>query len=292
MVRIVCLFCCFCCFCACEKETELEIPDSHEDIATNCLLQANKPFDVYVGKTLHELDTNESYINNAIVCVATCSTKETDTLIYHANGHYKSAREKIWVEGETYSLSINYNNKHAVAMATVPTTVKFDNYSISNTFLGSDGFDTRTITVTFTDAAEIDNYYMLLLSWCSTDTLPFQGYVKNYEWYSYSPVIVSEGDEYTDLFSDVLFNGQTISIPMNFHFWNYNRFYDLKYRVKCYLVTVEKSYYEYCKSLKLSRESEKDIWQTNAVPQIKSNIENGLGIFSGINISDSIIVIL
>jgi len=270
----------------------LEIPNSHEDIVVNCLLQANKPFDVYVGITNHALDTSALYISNAVVCVNNSVTNETDTLKHYENGHYKSESGKSCSEGVSYLLSVDYGDKRVSAAATVPAPVSFDKYSVSDYFLGYDGFDTKAMTVTFSDDALADNYYMLLLSWCSTDTLRYFGYISNYDWYSYSPIIVSEEDERTNLFSDVLFNGQTISIPMNFHFWNYNRFYDLKYRVKCYLVTVEKSYYEYCKSLRLSRESENDIWQTNAVPQIKSNIENGFGVFSGINISDSIIVIL
>ena len=288
----MCLFSCLFLLVACEKETELEIPDSKEDVVVNCLLEANKPFDVYVGVTHNALDTSALYVSNAVVCVKNCVTNETDTLKYCENGHYKSESGKSCYEGESYLLSVDYGDKRVSAAATVPMSVSFDNYSISDYFLGYDGFDTKSITVIFSDDTLVDNYYMLLLSWCTTDTLLYEGYVKNYDWYSYSPIVVSEGDERTNLFSDALFNGKTVSIPMNFHFWNYNRFYELNYRVKCYLVTVEKSYYDYCKSLKLNKESENDIWQTNAIPQIKSNINNGFGIFSGINISDSVIVTL
>ena len=48
-------------------------------------------------------------------------------------------------------------------------------------------------------------------------------------WYSYSPIIIAEGDEYEKTFSDKLFAGDTAVIPMYFHMWDLDYWYSIIY---------------------------------------------------------------
>jgi hypothetical protein len=278
------------CF-ACEKETLLDIPLPTTKLVVNSVLSAGKPAKVYVGKSNYALDTSAMYIENAHVTISNSSNTAIDTLWFTNDGYYKSTNQ--FVMGDTYyTMMVTVPEFDPVITTTyVPASVKFADYSFTNDAgIGRDGNKNKLLEVEFVDDIESINYYMLLLVWSSLDTIPMQGYVSNNEWYSYSPIIVAEGDEDQCVFSDELFNGSRVIIPMNFHFWNYEEWYDLSYRIKCYLVTLNEDYYKYHKSYKLYRESLNDIWQVNSQPQIYSNIENAFGVFSGINVADSIII--
>lgn len=278
-------------FVSCEKETQLDIPTSTTKLVVNSILHAGKPMKVYVGKSNFALDTSSMYINDAIVVMKNIRNNLIDTLLYTSGGIYTTSSQ-VCESNTSYTVSVQTSEfETVISTTTVPASVKFADYSFTNDAgIGRDGFKNKLLEVEFTDDIESANYYMLLLIWSSLDTIPMQGYISNDAWYSYSPIIVAEGDENQCVFSDELFNGSRVTIPMNFHFWDFEEWYDLNYRIKCYLVTLNEDYYKYHKSYILYQASLNDIWQVNSPPQIYSNIENAFGIFSGINVADSIII--
>lgn len=276
-------------FFACEKETELEIPRPKQKLVVNSILRANEAIDVYVGKSNFVLDANLIYITDAQVIIT--NNNNQDTIPFAGNGFY-STETVICKENNTYSIEIITKEfEKAIATTHVPATAKFSNYSLNHDAgIGREGFRNKVLTVSIPDNSETRNYYMLMLEWHSLDTIPVQGFVHNNEWYSYSPIIIAEGDEDEYVFSDILFNGKLAEIPMNFHLVDYEIHYDLRYCMKCYLITISEDYYKYHKSYMLLQESEDNIWQMNSPPQLYSNIDNAFGIFSALNISDSIII--
>lgn len=290
-IKIPCIAICLCLIFSCEKETQLYIPKPTTKLVVNSILVANKPIEVYVGKSNYALDTNSMYIENALVQLINLKNGSIDTLLYSGNGIYTSVNQ-ICIENTIYTIKVVTTEfERATSTAYVPESIKFTDYTFNkDAGIGRDGFKNKILTVKFEDDVETVDYYMLLLEWYSLDSIPMQGYVHNNVWYSYSPIVMAEGGEDEFIFSDVLFNGKQAAIPMNFHFWDYDTFYNLNYCVKCYLITVNQDYYKYHKSNILYQNSENDIWQVNSPPQIYSNIENAFGIFSGINVADSIII--
>ncbi len=275
---------------SCEKETELDIPRPQQKLVMNGILIANQPIEVYVGKSNYALDTNSAYIPNAMVNVRT-GTGKSYTLEYINKGIYNNEK-LICYEDSTYKVEVQAPGfEKAEANVKVPQSVNFSDYTFEREAgIGKDGFDNKRLTVSFYDDENNKNYYMLLFEWHSPDSLPGHGYIKNDAWYSYSPVIMAEGSEDEYLFSDKLFNGQKVSIPMNFNVWDFDIYYDINFLLKTYLITVSESYYLYHKSYNRYLESENNIWLSNSPPQIHSNVENALGIFSSVNVCDSIII--
>lgn len=281
------------CLFSCEKETELAIPEPTSKLVVNSILEANQKLKVYVGKSNYTLDNSAKYTTNASVIATLNNGSKIDTLHHTDSGFYVSDK-LICIPDSTYTISIsNTEFEDATAKVTVPSTVRFNNYSFNqNAGTNKSGFQNMLITVNIPDIEEKINYYMLFFechSLGSTSVSP-EGFISNTTWYSFSPIIMAEGSEEEIAFSDELFNGEIAEIPMNFHMWNYADFYDLTYSLKCYLVTISSEYYKYHKSYNLVMEAENDIWLANSPPQLFSNIENAFGICAAINISDSICI--
>jgi hypothetical protein len=280
---------------SCEKETQLDIPKPETKLVVNSILVADQPIEVRVGKSNYTLESNAAYISNAIVVLH--NKENSDTLIHQEKGIYAN-KNLIAQEGEIYDLVVDAPGfARAEATSQCPASISFADYIFEiNAGIGRDGFQNKRITVSFTDEAETDNFYKLLLKWNSLrssgmeDTLLFDDSTSNNAWYSYSPVIMAEGSGEEETFSDQLFNGQQVTIPMNFNTWDLELWYDLNFRLKVYLVCVDKSYYTYEKSYYQQTDAEDNVWLSNSPPRLYSNIEGAFGIFSAVNVTDSIII--
>ena len=277
-------------FSGCEKETELSIPRPDQKLVVNSILEANRPAKVYVGLSNYALDTDSAYVRDATVTIKN-GLHTTDTLDYHNKGIYSDNAINV-KEDSTYTIQVEAPGfKKVEAVSKVPSTVHFSDYTFEkDAGIGRDGSKNKRITVRFNDDANKENYYMLMLEWHSLDSIDFGHYPGNNGWYSYSPVIKAEGSEYEDVFSDDLFNGESIRIPMNFSTFDYKLYYDITIELKVFIITINESYYHYHKSLYHQELSQDNIWLSNSPPKVYTNIDGAFGVFTSVNVSDSIIL--
>jgi hypothetical protein len=274
----------------CERETELPIPRPKQKLVVNSILAANHPPEVYVGLSNYTLDTPSAEMTKATVLLQS-EQSHIDTLKYYQNGIYSDSNLTV-LENRDYSLIVDVINfKQIEQTEKVPSAVHFTDYTFEkDAGIGRDGFQNKRITVHFSDKAKEKNFYRLMLEWHTLDSTEFGHYVGDNDWYTYSPVIIAEGNEDKEVFSDILFNGDSVSIAMNFNTWDYDMFRDLNFQVKVYLITLSESYYQFHKSIEQQEETMDNIWLSSSPPRLYSNIDGALGIFSAVNVSDSIII--
>ena len=277
-------------FSSCEKETELSIPRPEQKLVVNSILEANRPVKIYVGLSNYALDTGSAYVRDATVTLKN-GRHSMDTLDYHSNGIYRDDAISV-KEDSTYTIQVKAPGfKKVEAVSKVPSTVHFSDYTFEkDAGIGRDGSKNKRMTVRFNDDADKENYYMLMLEWHFLDSTEFGHYPGNNDWYSYSPVIKAEGSEDEDVFSDDLFNGESVSIPMNFSTFDLELYYDIQIGLKVFIITLNESYYQYHKSLYQQEQSQDNIWLSNSPPKVYTNIDGAFGVFTSVNVSDSIII--
>ncbi len=189
--------------------------------------------------------------------------------------HIEENTSVVFNPGQEYTLKVNHPDyEEASATAVVPNEVVPFRFELEED-AGIDEFGDRTdrVTVEFTDPTEEENFYEVAVF----SVRNFDGNI-NFETHYLTSLDFNLEESLFDasLLSDETFNGQDYKLQINI-----NRFQNEQEDIQTFLVwrSVTKDYYQFARSLILQRNSE-DFGPFSEPVAIKSNFENGLGLFT------------
>jgi len=283
---------------SCEEPVDLDIAVLPPQIVVNSNFAPGQPFQVSITKSKNVLSTEtEEYINDAEVRIFSSQGKELDKLqLKHFQQPYYESRRLLPESGKVYRLEVKVPGyPQIIAEDIVPFPVALESIAM-DTIETLGAIDERIykveINVGFTDPIGAQDYYHLSLYNHVLDPVddqsPTNGFDETTSENNLVPLMPLENHKnnppvtfhYEDggiLFTDEDFDGQKAGL----------KFYSLislnneakMGKVVGVLRTVSKDYFLYHSSL--SRQiANKDRPFVEPI-SVYSNIENGLGIFSG-----------
>ncbi len=286
-------------FSSCEKKLDIDLPESEKKIVVNGIVNPDSLMTVRVSKSLNVLDNGEvQYLSDASV-----KLYKDDVFVESLNnmdsGYFKTT--VVPEINSNYNLTVDYaglnsvnasiNLQEPVQIISIDTIteVQINNYG--------DGFiETSFIThfnIKISDDASKANYYFLSLSALIPiydivgEDLIIVGYEEGNMYFESDDPVFRNSDSFTldnmygFVFSDEMFNGIEYTLDID-HYLNklddqgLNE-YGTMYYVK--LLTVTKDVYNYVTSYNLNQYTQYDPFAQPV--QILTNVENGLGLFSG-----------
>lgn len=269
-------------FCSsCTKEIQIDWPLLSEKSVVNAFLVADKPIDVFLGRSHSPIESNGYLIDEPQVVVY--GNGSCDTLTCVDNGHYSSSW--IVMQDSDYAVKVFCDDTLCVSSSDrVPCAVS--GYTVSG-FADGVGVDDQgdrysQFEITFKDDPNKANFYEVAIEFCD-------GYEYEYYWCSSMDISI-QSERLSDtpakyvIFSDKLFNGQEKHLFMRYIPIQYSNGEIISYeRIVVHFRNVSKNYFQYKKTLAFSMaEGEADFWQGMADPTlVHSNVDGGYGIFAG-----------
>ncbi len=267
---------------ACEEPVDMDIPT----VATTVVAFTSQAYDdtlqVYIARSRHIYDTTRYTGCDSIAEAFVIHNGNQTPLRY--NGKRFIAEGLSLIPGDTISLWVNgTNNKHTNAQTVIPQSTISHNIEITPSALLIDDVYFSRIQLSFNDPADETNYYEFALSVTKIvdDSASTFGY---HDFRSFDPIMVNEDimqyEPITMLFSDAMFNGSQVSIPMYYFLYFFTESLQ-KVIVVSELRNVTREHYYYYKTLYKYLYNESGIWQGMTAPvSLQGNVENGAGLFS------------
>ncbi len=190
--------------------------------------------------------------------------------------HIEEGTEVVFVAGQEYTLKVNHPDyEEATATVVVPNEVVPFRYDLEED-AGVDEFGGRSdrVTVEFNDPPGEENFYEISLfsirDFGNGDFSYESHYIASLDFNLY------ESFYGASILSDETFNGQTYKVQLDI-----NRYENNGEELETFLIwrSVTKEYFQFSRSVGLQREAE-DFGPFSEPVSIKSNFENGLGLFS------------
>lgn len=285
-MRYLYLILIFLTFVSCQRETEIDIPQSDPKIALSCFLIPQKNIEIYLCQSIYIYDTEEVPITNAIVKLYK-NNSLLEVIPHSEKGYYRTNKQPE--AGANYSIEVVVDGFEAIkAKTTIPKPSIISSTILQKNTTTDNGssliFYQMTIKAPDTNSVKYYDYFCNIIS----DKKHFDG-TPNYfsTAISYDTFIMNEGDEKTSFFSIDLFNNSTFKLNLYYNDpHNYLMFEDtVSYNISSQIYSISKELYLYKKSLRKYSTNHANIWQFSN-PSIYSNIENGYGIFAGLSFSD------
>lgn len=256
---------------SCEKEVSVDIPD-HESVmvvegwidqeeGANVLLTLSAPFFAKIDSS----NLRDFAVTRAKVSIQTETEREVLTLKPNAvffPPYYYFGTELTGNINDSYNLTIEYEGETYTATTTIPEIVPID----SSWFTLEPGSDTLgLIGIRFTDKGDRKDFYRVLTKRIGKDS-------------RFIPT-------FTSVFSDDLFNGQTIDLNLsrgnsNLLDINNNRFYEKGDTIIIRFCSIDETHYDFWNTLQSQIVSSANPFAASHT-QVKSNIDNGRGIWGG-----------
>ena len=296
-------------FISCQKEIEIELPNFEQKPVVSCLFSPDTNFILYLSHSVSLNDSVENIIENA-KCYLSYDKQIIDSFTHIYKGFYKSNKKPE--QGKSYKFKIVTTNFNEItAVSYVPYNVQIINIEqqdfavedLTHAFSGDVNLPLSKLSITFFDNKSVKNYYELKLkikqNW--HDSI-YDSPISLPALYSYDEIIRNEDIlDYTPnifVFSDSLFNGQTITIDflykLNYlQIINENQYSYNNYRLYYQFRSISKEMYNYRKSLikHIYNQQTDNIELFGDPVQMFTNIKNGLGIFAGYNgVCDTVFV--
>lgn len=288
----LCLFLIF--FFSCEKEYVIDLSNQETRPVVLAYAQIGYPMVVTVSTTY---PINQYVSSDQITkSKADISLYVNDTLygnlVYKNGAHYS-----YYVTKALDSLKLDVVSEEKLEMSAstaVPEQARQTNFEYTpNGFIDKEGEALEQIEFGLSDQALVRNYYEVYVSYELYSES--QGYFSKQPWYyeSNDPVLLNEDiidvEPQSLLFSDELFDGETVQIRFGFDKAYPSDDEELK-GSNFYLVSVSEGYYNYKKSLwkHLYNQNPKFFWNDNAEPiSLVSNIKNGEGVFGAYGVQEN-----
>lgn len=285
---------------SCEKKLDIDLPEGQKHIVVNGIINPENLIEVRLSKSQNILD-NDDIQNLTDAEIKLYKNDEfVEILIHTDTGLYTSS---VFPEiNADYKLTVDYpglNSVSAVNTLKYPVNIlsvdtifemRIEDYGL--------GYIDTVYEVQFQikiqDEGNRSDYYFLGLSSLQpvydliNNELVLVGYEEVNEWFeSNDHVFRGYNDDFIlngiqgKVFTDELFNGIEYTVNVTVQYYTYNEFeykqIPLSYYIK--LLTVNEDIYRYITSYNLNQNSKYDPFSQPV--QIFTNIENGLGLFSG-----------
>lgn len=269
-------------FTSCEQEADVNIPVPKEVTIAYSSQSVLDTLSVFISKSLYIYDT-ASYIISDTSVEASIERNGIKTSLKLVADRYVAEDFKS-NPGDSLVLQISRSGcEKATAFTKVPESIIPHSIEITAAALLIEEVYFSKVQLSFQDPANETNFYEFNISVTMIDNSSVNtiGY---HQVKSFDPIIVNEDimqyEPITILFSDALFNGSSVNIPMYYYlgFWPDNL---QKVIVSSELRNVTKEHYDYFKTLYKYLYNESGIWQGMTQPvKLNGNVENGFGLFS------------
>lgn len=264
---------------SCVKEIEYNGEKSKSFLVLNQIIDNDSTFRIYMEKSVFFLDANNgnNALSDAQITLRNKTTGTSESLTSGTDGMYNFSM--VAQEGHVYEVEASYPNYEGISATTsIPSTVPL--ISVDTVSLPGASSDENRLkaTLTWNDPTE-KNYYVVACKWIT----PFSGEKFNLSSKDIAITNVEsdivDGTKYATLFAldDVTFNGSQKSLDIEFFRPPSNSIDQFDF----YLISCTEDAYKYLLSAENSLNAGNDPF-TEPV-KVKTNIENGLGIFAGIN---------
>jgi len=286
---------------SCRKKLDITIPKGKEHIVVNGIITNDSLIKINISKSQDILNNDTiTSLNNANVKLYNGETF-IENLTNYGYGNYASTISSEI--GKQYNISVSSGElkpiKAKMQLITPVQIVSIDTtIDIENNILG-EGFASKQYKVHFkikiNDDANTKNYYLLSISSTNPiydyeqDPPVLIGYYETNQGFDTNDIIFNGADAwfgiddmYGQAFTDELINGKqyTINVNSSLYFNYYDEGVDTEgLQVKVKLLSISEDIYKYIISYNLNQESEYDPFAQPV--QIFTNIEDGLGLFSG-----------
>lgn len=266
----------------CEEPVEMDIPAAEQQTVAFASQSCNDTLRVFIARTRHIYDTavNRGCDPTAIAAIV---HKGNETRLLY-NGERFTAPGFKAMPGDTVVLRIaGDGGNYSRAQAIVPESTVNHSVDIALSALLIDDVYYSRVQLDFYDPAGETNYYEFSLNVIFTEN--DSSYTFGYHYFkSFDPIMVNEDimqyEPITMLFSDAMFNGSAVSIPLYYFLGFWNDKYQ-KVVVVSELRNISREHYQYYKTLYKEMYNESGIWSGMSMPfSIKGNVENGAGLFS------------
>ena len=283
-------------FSSCTKQISIIFPKQTPKLVVNSIFTNDRVIIVNLSQTIEYNSTEKIIITNA-ECKLFCNNEFIEILENHKNGLYTSSI--IPETGKNYKISISCDDFETVSansyIPEYPNKFQYDTIP-SVIFDPDDGLGVfyTNASIYIEDIPTQNNFYQLKLKLKKkkNSSLSFS---EIHRYRSDDPIIVSEGIQAYHanilLFSDKLFNGKNYTI--NFQHAFPTSFYDTVLLI-IETKSLTQDYFNYLKSSIIQtnhQSSTNDILAIGEPIEIYTNIENGYGIFSGIDIHYDTIIL-
>ncbi len=289
---------------SCRKKLDIDIPDGDKHIVVNGIITQDSLIKVNISKSQNALDSGKiPVLTNATVKLFEDNTFIED-LMHIEDGNYISS---ITPELEKkYKITVDYGNLKSVAakmelitavpIASIDTTIETE--IIDEGMEWEFEVKNLKLEITINDNPDENDFYFLSLSTMmpnydySEEPPLYIGLIETELYFDSEDLVFRNNNSnfhlnnmYGHVFTDELFNGSqyTVDIETSLNYRDVNDPELLEITaqqiVKIKLLTVNEDIYRYITSYNLNQESEYDPFAQPV--QIFTNVENGLGLFSG-----------
>lgn len=288
---------------ACEKVLDIELPDSEKKIVVNSITKVNEPFKINISKSIHifeDEDFDPYLINN--VDIKLYENDNQIALLKNEKEKYFYTLEKC-KSNANYRIEASYGNLKSVeAEMTIPQKIEIISIDTQSVKVVDFGYIQNLLRceIKFSDNLDIENYYMFSIFYKYKEYI-YDDLGEKIDSIEYLYDISESNEEFlaetsTQIylnglayfyFTDEIFNGQeyifSVNIDpyyINFFDENGNQIEDTYIYLE--LVHLPEDLFLFYKSYNAYLDSHNN---PLAEPvNIYSNINNGIGIFSGKNI--------
>lgn len=260
---------------ACEEPVDMDIPQAETTTVAFASQSYDDTLQVYIARTRHIYDTTRySGCDSTAKAFVVHSGIQTP-LRY--NGKRFIAEGLSAQSGDTISLRVTgTDNKHTFAQTAIPKSIIAHSIEITPSALLIDDVYFSRVQLSFDDPADETNYYefSVIVTQIMDDSSSSFGY---HYFRSFDPIMVSEDimqyEPITMLFSDAMFNGSQLSIPMYYFLYFFTESLQ-KVIVVSELRSVTREHYHYYKTLYKFMYNQSGIWSGMTLPVfINGNVE-------------------
>lgn len=276
-------------FIACEKEVYIPIEHTESKLVVNALFNTDSLWSMEISASKYIYDTAPIPLINDAQVMITNSGGTTIQLTNQGDGMYTSLTETP-VIGELYTLNVSHSNYDDVcATNQLPGAITFVNVAWDQQAVVA-GEVYRRIDITFQDSPEND-YYMVRLkglferieydedTWEPIDTslivIPLEFFSQNAAVENSNP----ENSQESVAFTDDIFNGTQFTFDILASEYYFNGDKESIIALYISMSRISEEYYWYKTSYQAYLAAQGNIFGQPV--QVYTNIENGLGIFSG-----------
>jgi hypothetical protein len=260
---------------ACTKPIDLELPAYSSKIVVNGEFDSEKTIELQITRSLPILQASDStgyLLKNASVTVFE-NGNNIGNAIYMAGKYYLNKQPK---NGATYRVDITAPNyTKASANLSIPNSIPITASYKDSIGLDADGFKIGQLTVTFTDAPGVSNYYRFMINYYNSGLMT---------WFPFTivsnDILFLNNEKQKDgsyLFSDATFSGKSKSLRFNVQSSTVKGSPKFEISIKSF----NQDYYQY-------------LQQTNAYNQdgngfsndpviLRTNVTDGLGMVGGVS---------